>query len=91
MLDRVLISGEGESMFPLLGIQTITRLGLDHNAPLVDSGETKNIRSRVFRFEPSCLLQEGFGSWLSEKWPLRSKQNILDHWYEVSYKLRKQC
>ena len=78
VLDRVLISGEGESMFPLLGIQTITRLG-----------ETENIRSRVFHFEPSCLLQEGFRGWLSEKWPLRSKQNILDHWYEISYKLRK--
>ena len=68
VLDRVLISGECESLFPLLGIQAITRLGSDHNALLLDSGETENIRSRVFRFEPSWLLQEGFRCWLSEKW-----------------------
>ena len=56
VLDRVLISGEGESLFPLLGIQAITRLGSDHNALLLDSGKLRILDPEFFVLSlPGCF------------------------------------
>ena len=89
VLDRILISGDCEMNFPLIAVQVLTRLGSDHSALLVDSGATEGRSSRIFRFEPSWLLQDGFKDRVRAKWPVRDKPNILDHWHDVSCKLRK--
>ncbi|RLN39154.1 hypothetical protein C2845_PM01G41450 [Panicum miliaceum] len=89
VLDKILVSRDFEGMFPLLLVQVITRLGSDHSALLVDSGDSEVVRSKIFRFEPAWLLQEGFREWLQGKWPKRVKRNILDHWHDTSYILRR--
>jgi hypothetical protein len=53
ILDRVLVSNDCERTYPLLSLQTITRIGSDHSALLVESGEHERVRSSTFWFEPS--------------------------------------
>lgn len=89
VLDRILVSGNWEALYPLATVQVITRIGSDHNPLLIDSGEDCKSRAKIFRFEPSWLLQEGFHEWLLRKWPQRSEIYVLDFWHKVSSCLRK--
>ncbi|RLM74204.1 hypothetical protein C2845_PM15G00740 [Panicum miliaceum] len=66
----------------------ITRIGSDHSALLVDSGNNKGVRSSILRFEPSWVSHAGFKSWLISKWPKGHEEYILDH-YEIARKLRR--
>jgi len=89
VLDRVLVSGKWEEIFPLTTVQVITRIGSDHNPLLVDIGENAIHRTKIFRFEPSWLNQESFRDWVLQKWPRRTDQYIVDHWHKVSSCLRR--
>ncbi|KAG2585397.1 hypothetical protein PVAP13_6KG417401 [Panicum virgatum] len=82
--DRVFVSNSWEDMFPLVRVQTLLRIGSDHNPLLVDTGPPKIKQARQFRFEPAWLLHEEFAPWVLSKWPLRFKQNCLDHWHVIS-------
>ena len=89
VLDRVFVSNSWEDLFPLVRVQTLLRIGSDHNPLLVDTGPPEVKQPYYFRFEPAWLLQEEFIPWVVAKWPKRFKQNCLDHWHVLSTKFRR--
>jgi mannosylglycoprotein endo-beta-mannosidase len=89
ILDRVFVSNDWESNFPLATIRSLTRIGSDHNPILVETENEMSIRSTIFRVEPAWFSQESFMEWVINKWPVRRKTNILDHWSIVSQPLRR--
>lgn len=89
VLDRVLISNSWEDKFNLASVFTAPRLGSDHNPLIVDTGEGLNLRQHCFKFNSQWLLQRGFYDWVKNKWPVRYKFDILDHWHIISGKLRR--
>lgn len=89
VLDRVFVSNDWEGQFPLATTRSLTRIGPDHNPLLVETESEVSIRSSIFRVESSWFSQEGFVDWVINKWPIRRKQYILDHWNVVSQMLRK--
>jgi len=88
-LDRVLVNNEWEDKYPLIRVQTYTRIGSDHNPLIVDIGAQELQAIRYFRFDPTWLTQTGFKNWVRERWPQRHKPSCLDHWHVVSAKLRR--
>ena len=81
VLDRVFVNNSREDLFPLVRVQTLLRIGSDHNLLLVDTAPPEVRQTHYFRFEPAWLLQEEFIPWVVAKWPKRFKQNCLDHWH----------
>ena len=70
-------------------LQSLTRLGSDHN-PLVVQTESENrVRSSIFIFEAAWLTQAGFREWVVDRWPQRTRSYILDHWNRLSAELRR--
>jgi hypothetical protein len=55
MLDRVFISPEWETHFPMATLSVETRIGSDHTPLILDSGEGLLRRSNRFFFETSWL------------------------------------
>jgi endonuclease/exonuclease/phosphatase family metal-dependent hydrolase len=59
-LDRVFISPEFESIFPLCSLAAETSLGSDHTPLVFDTGEGSPVRSSRFFFESSWLERAEF-------------------------------
>ncbi|WVZ79230.1 hypothetical protein U9M48_026834 [Paspalum notatum var. saurae] len=89
VLDRVFVGSGWETLFPLVSLQGLIRVGSDHNPLLVRTEEGEHSRNNVFRFEPAWLLQKGFREEVKSKWPIRRQKYILDYWHKVSEGLRK--
>lgn len=60
VLDRVLISLEWDSLFPRSSLIAESSIGSDHTPLLLDSGMLLPSPPRLFKFEASWLLVEGF-------------------------------
>lgn len=72
-LDRILVTTEWESKFPLCLSWSLTRVGSDHSPIILDSGEQGAPRPKYFFFENQWILQPGFKDMLIDKWQ-ESKQ-----------------
>lgn len=51
ILDRILVSVDWESKFPLAKVKVLPKGCSDHNPLKVDFGENNTVREQVFRFE----------------------------------------
>lgn len=78
-----------EDKYNLVRVYASTRVGSDHNLVIVSMEHDPASPARYFRFDPLWLTQEGFKEWVISKWPLRFKENCLDHWHVISGKLRR--
>ena len=69
-------------------LQSLTRLGSDHNPLVVELSPERCIRSRIFRFEEAWIKQEGFADWVRAKWPQPQGTRSIDYWQKTSNKVR---
>jgi exonuclease III len=65
-LDRVLVSTEWETKYPLCFAWSKTRVGSDHCPIILDTGEGSNERSKYFYFENQWLVEEGFAEMMEK-------------------------
>jgi hypothetical protein len=68
VLDRVFISPEWETHFPMATLSTETRIGSDHTPLILDSGEGLLRRSNHFFFETSWLALPEFKEMFQGIW-----------------------
>jgi hypothetical protein len=68
VLDRVFISPEWETHFPMATLSAETRIGSDHTPLILDSGEGLLRRSNRFFFETSWLVLPEFKELLHGIW-----------------------
>ena len=69
-IDRVLMTTEWESKFPLLVLSSLTRLGSDPCPLLLDTGEIKSRSCKQFFFEKQWIKKENFLELISTKWQI---------------------
>jgi hypothetical protein len=67
-LDRVLVSTEWETKYPLCFAWSKTRVGSDHCPIILDTGEGSNERPKYFYFENQWLVEEGFAEMMEKTW-----------------------
>jgi exonuclease III len=65
-LDRVLVSTEWETKYPLCSAWSKTRVGSDHCPIILDTGEGSNERPKYFYFENQWLVEEGFAEMMEK-------------------------
>ena len=56
-IDRVLVSTDWEDKFPLTTLNTLVRVGSDHNPLLLDTGKRRCIQPGRFFFEKQWCLE----------------------------------
>jgi exonuclease III len=94
VLDRVFISPEWETHFPMATLSAETRIGSDHTPLILDSGEGLLRRSNHFFFETSWLALPEFKEVLQGIWnrllisPGR-RRDTIDSWHIQSVGLRQ--
>ena len=94
VLDRVFMSSEWETMFPLCSLVAETILGSDHSPLILSSGEEFKKRSPRFFFEKGWLERPEFGDLVASKWldllpPGRANRDPIEVWQTVSSGLRQ--
>lgn len=89
MLDRIFMTASWEDHFPMVSAHSITRIGSDHSPILVETGNIRGVRSKIFRFETTWIKQEGFQEWVLSKWPDKQNYRSIDHWKRISTSLRR--
>lgn len=67
-LDRILVTTDWETRFPLCLAWSLTRVGSDHSPIILDTGEHGAPRPRYFHFENHWASREGFKEMITEKW-----------------------
>ena len=50
VLDRVFVNNSWEDLFPLVRVQTLLRIGSDHNLLLVDTAPPRSKTNSLFSF-----------------------------------------
>jgi exonuclease III len=86
-LDRVIVSTDWETKFPLSNLTTLTRIGSDHCTLMLDTGEGAGThKERQFFFEKQWCHTEGFLQLVDNKWgEVRAKcpeeAYSLDRWH----------
>jgi hypothetical protein len=81
-LDRILVTTEWETKFPLCFAWSKTRVGSDHWPIFLDSGDNSQ-RPSYFYFEKQWLLEEGFLGMMTKVWQtIRSR--FLDQRYSLN-------
>jgi hypothetical protein len=68
MLDRVFMTAEWETLFPLCSLVADTIIGSDHSPLILSYGEELRKRSPRFVFEKGWLERPDFGELVSSKW-----------------------
>jgi len=89
VLDRVLVSNSWEDKYNLISVLTAPRVGSDHNPFILDTRVIVPTQQCYFRFSSHWLNQDGFREWVIDKWPIRYKFDILDHWHILSSKIKR--
>ncbi|KAK1693140.1 hypothetical protein QYE76_009837 [Lolium multiflorum] len=93
VLDRVFVSPEFETIFPLCSLSAETSLGSDHTPLVLDTGEGTPVRSNRFFFETGWLEMQGFPDMVLAQWELLSSRvrgrDIIDWWVFMSAGLRQ--
>lgn len=59
-LDRVLVTTDWESKFPLCSVKSLIRVGSDHTPILLNSGDDKCLTKGRFYFEKKWFCQDNF-------------------------------
>lgn len=88
VLDRVLVSQNWESHFPIATLTSLLRIGSDHTPLILDTGGTQRMRERYFRFEPAWVVTPGFKELVCSKMPERDDSYILEFWHKKLVGLR---
>ncbi|WVZ96593.1 hypothetical protein U9M48_042209 [Paspalum notatum var. saurae] len=89
VLDRVFVSNSWEAKFPLVSLRALTKVGSDHTSLLVRTGEQNIKVEKIFRFEPSWMLVEGFKEEVMKTWIVRGDEYVLNYWKNLMTGLRK--
>lgn len=80
-LDRVFVTTDWESNFPLTRIKALSRLPSDHNPLLLDTGEDLSRHKKRFRVERWWLEKESFREIVTKTWSTPcSLKGSLDRW-----------
>jgi plasmid maintenance system killer protein len=80
-LDRVSVSTELETAFPLARIKALDRAPSDHNPILVDLGDNLFYGKKRFKFEKWWLLENPFRAVVEKAWSLPcSESKSIDIW-----------
>jgi hypothetical protein len=67
-LDRVFISTDWESAFPLVKVLGLAKSICDHNPLLIDSGENCAWSKKKFRFDKWWLVRPDFSDLVKKAW-----------------------
>jgi hypothetical protein len=80
-LDKIFVSTEWNTNFPLTRVKILNRLPSDHNPLLMDTGESMARPQNKFRFEKWWLEKDSFKEIVKKTWntPCREKKPI-DIW-----------
>jgi hypothetical protein len=80
-IDRIFVTTEWESAFPLARVKALERPPSDHNPLLVNSGDNTHFGKKRFRFEKWWLEKDNFRDLMIKAWaePCQAN-NILDKW-----------
>jgi hypothetical protein len=75
-IDRIFVTTEWESAFPLARVKALERPPSDHNPLLVNSGDNTHFGKKRFRFKKCWLEKDNFRDLVIKAWA----NNILDKW-----------
>ena len=94
VLDRVLMSSDWETLFPLCSVTAGTIVGSDHAALILSSGEELKKRSPRFFFEKAWLERPEFEDLVREKWSTLAgladpTDDPIAIWHRISAGLRQ--
>jgi hypothetical protein len=80
-IDRIFVTTEWESAFPLVRVKALERPPSDHNPLLINSGNNTHFGKRRFRFEKWWLEKENFRALVAKAWAEPCQDtNIVDRW-----------
>jgi hypothetical protein len=80
-IDRVFVSTEWETAFPLVRVKALNRLPSDHNPLLVDAGCNMNFGKKRFRFEKWWLEKASFKEVVKKVWDTPCHEpTSIDRW-----------
>jgi hypothetical protein len=90
-LDRVLVSTEWESQFPLSTVESRERNISDHTPLVINTGaSTHQFQNRPFKFERGWLLRDGFYKMVAKFWQAPcSELTPLERWQSKIRGLRQ--
>jgi hypothetical protein len=74
-IDRVFVSTDWETTFPLARIKALNRLPSDHNPLLIDPGCNMSYGKERFRFEKWWLEKASFKDVVIKAWSLSCNEN----------------
>jgi hypothetical protein len=94
VLDRVLVSPEWETQYPLLSLRASTSLGSYHTPLVLDTGSVAPSRSSRFFFETSWFDIPGFKEMVAARWldhagGIQRCRGPIDWWHRQSTELRQ--
>jgi hypothetical protein len=93
VLERVFLSPELETLFPLCSLVAETSLGSDHTPLVFDSGEGFPPRMNRFFFESGWFERQDFLPMITQVWiDLAARaggRDIIDWWHFMSSGLRQ--
>jgi exonuclease III len=90
-LDRILVSTEWETQFPMTSVETRDRSISDHTPLVLSTGSSTHYpRTRPFKFERGWLLREGFYAMVADIWQSEnSGSSPLQRWQSKIRRLRQ--
>ena len=88
-IDRIFVSTEWDSGFPLASVKCLDRFPSDHNPLVLDTSSNVFFGKKRFRFEKWWLYQDGFFDTVKKAWNTPCLlSNSLDRW---QFKIRTLC
>jgi hypothetical protein len=90
-LDRILVSTDWETKFPLSTVQALTREISDHTPLFLNTGTKCNAKKQpIFRFELGWLLRDDFHELVKEVWSKEKRGSTpLQRWQFKIQRLRQ--
>jgi hypothetical protein len=91
ILDRIFVSTEWETKFPLSTIHALNRAFSDHTLLLIDTGNgTHGCKQPLFKFELGWLLRDGFYELVADVWNKEIKGGTpLKRWQHKIQRVRQ--
>jgi hypothetical protein len=91
-LDRVLVSVEWDSRYPMTRMSMLPKQVSDHNPLLISFGARLPVMELVFRFEKWWLEMDNFADLVQKVWKTESPYaNAIDVWQFKIRLLRKKA
>jgi hypothetical protein len=79
-IDRIFVSTDWDTVFPLAKVVALVKGTSDHNPLLLSSGDECAMGKKRFRFEKWWLQREDFRDLARRTWEEYPNMEVMDRW-----------